>query len=88
MHSLNPDKRNEGSTEQPTGTLRNWRLYTAMNGNTYCSGKIYGDVMMRFADGELITTSRVIAGPLKDGTICTQYSVYKLEGKGVNDVKR
>lgn len=87
MLNLNPANRNKGTTIEPTGTLRNWRLFTGMDGNTYCSGRVYGDVEQRFGDGDIITTSKVIGGPSETGLIHTQYSVYKLEGEGVNDVR-
>lgn len=60
------------------GTLRDAQI-VEWYGAVRVSGKLYGDTKGRFADGEEVTTSAVLAIHQDAKAIVTQNSVYRLD---------
>jgi hypothetical protein len=72
-------KRNVGSAENPTATLKKWSI-RGEGSQCYIGGRLYGDQLKRGNDGTWWTTTYIIRGPTNDGLIWTENSVYKLDG--------
>jgi hypothetical protein len=62
-----------------TNYLKNWYMQKRPTGAVVVTGNVYNDIKRRFADGTLITTSRVLKADFVNGIIETKNSVYHLE---------
>lgn len=71
------DESVEEVVPQVDGVLENWIAYPF--GGSRINGKIYGDSKGRFNDGDVVTTSSVVEGDIKEGSIVkTRNSSYRL----------
>ncbi len=71
------DESVEEIVPQVDGVLEDWIAYPF--GGSRINGKIYGDSKGRFNDGEVVTTSTVVEGDIKEGSIVkTRNSSYRL----------